>query len=202
MIKVTLVLAASVALGGCTGNKASTSGSCPSEWTVLRGTQEADSSNCATFIGTSAEVNPSFDWWGASFDRKASPKGTSLKIEAKFSRPLDDGDRPVDLHFRGGYFGVAQDKYYFWEGDTEPEKPAPANAHWTQWQATKVDVGQETTIAVRQKGADLEGFINGALVGTFKLNVTPAPGPVGIGFKSASGRAAKVKLRDFLVTEL
>ena len=59
-----------------------------------------------------------------------------------------------------------------------------------------------TRLAVRQKGADLEGFIDGALVGTFKLNVVPSPGPVGIGFKSASGKAAKVKLRDFTVTEL
>jgi len=89
-----------------------------------------------------------------------------------------------------------------WPRTSTTSGRATPNAHWTQWQATKVDVGQETTIAVRQKGADLEGFINGALVGTFKLNVTPAPGPVGIGFKSASGRAAKVKLRDFLVTEL
>jgi hypothetical protein len=200
MEKAACAFVAALGLLGCKAS-GSGSGNCATDWTAIRGTQEADGPGCAPFIGTSAEVNPTFDWWGASFNRKVEPKGTALKIEATFSRPLEDGDRPVDLHFRGGYFGVAQNKYYFWEGDGEPPKAAP-NPHWTDWQKTNVDVHQETVIAVRQKGADLEGFIDGALVGTFKLNSPPSPGPVGIGFKSAQGKAAKVKFRNFTVTEL
>jgi hypothetical protein len=107
----------------------------------------------------------------------------------------------VELHFRSGFFGVAQDKFFFWDGDAEPVQTT-GPIHWTSWQQTKVDVRQETTIAVRQKGATLEGFINGALVGTFTLNTPPAPGPVGVSFKSASGKAAKVKIHGFTVTEL
>ena len=189
-----------VAALGCKATASSSSSDC-SEWAVLKGKQAPDGGSCAAFIGESAEVNPTFDWWGASFDKKTPTKGTKLRIEAKFSRPLEDGDRPVDLHFRGGYFGVAQDKYYFWEGDSAPTEAAPPNAHWTSWQPTKVDVKQESTIAVRQDGVNIEGFINGALVGTFKLNTPPTPGPVGIGFKSAKGKAAKVKIRDFVVSE-
>jgi len=187
-----------VALIGC---KPSSSGNCTDSWTAVRGTQEADDASCGAFVGTSVEVNPAFDWWGAQYDRKMQPKGTVLKIEVKFSRPVEDSDRPVDLHFRGGYFGVAQDKFYFWEGDSEPPVSQP-NPHWTDWQQTKVDIHQETTIAVRQKGAELEGYINGALVGTFKLNTAPTAGLVGVGFKSAKGKSAKVKIRDFSVTEL
>ena len=200
MNRTTWLVVAVLAMGGC--SKSSESGTCRTEWIAVRGTQEADGATCAAFVGTSVEVNPAFDWWGAQYDRKSQLTGTALKIEVKFSRPLEDADRPVDLHFRGGYFGVAQDKYYFWEGDGEPPKPAGPNPHWTDWQQTKVDVRQETTIAVRQKGADLEGYINGALVGTFKLNATPTPGPVGVGFKSAKGKSAKVKIRDFVVTKL
>jgi len=199
MRKKTLMVVAVLALVGC--KEEPSAASCAADWTVVRGTQDADGPECAAFVGTSVEVNPSFDWWGATFDQKREPKGTALKIEAVFSRPLEDGDRPVDLHFRGGYFGVAQNKFYFWEGDGQPPNPA-APIHWTEWQQTAVDVKQETTIAVRQKGVDLEGFINGALVGTFKLNTAPPPGPVGIGFKSAKGKAAKVKFRNFTVTEL
>lgn len=190
------LLGALLAMLGC---KSSGSAKCSDNWIAIRGTQEADDSSCEAFVGTSVLVNPSYDWWGATFDRKTQTHGTALKIEVKFSRPLEDADRPVDLHFRGGVFGVAQDKYYFWDGDTEPTPPTP---HWTDWQQTKVDIQQETTIAVRQKGADLEGFINGALVGTFKLNATPSAGTVGVGFKSAKGKAAKVKIRDFSITEL
>ncbi len=190
------LLVAALTLLGC---KSSGSGNCSDSWVAIRGTQEADDGSCAAFIGTSAQVNPSYDWWGATFDRKTQTHGTSLKIEVRFSRPLEDADRPVDLHFRGGVFGVAQNKYYFWDGDTEPAPPVP---HWTDWQQTKVDAQQETVIAVRQKGTDLEGFINGALVGTFKLNAAPPAGAIGVGFKSAQGKAAKVKIRDFTVTEL
>lgn len=199
MKRMTWLIVMALAIVGC---KKSGTGTCADGWTVLRGAQEADDAACGAFVGTSAEVNPAFDWWGAQFDQKAQPKGTALKIELTFSRPLEDADRPVDLHFRGGYFGVAQDKYYFWEGDSEPPRPAPPNPHWTDWQQTKVDVRQETTIAVRQKGAEVEGYINGALVGTFKLNAAPTPGPVGVGFKSIKGKSAKVRLRDFSVTEL
>jgi hypothetical protein len=191
---------AAVAVLGCKGGSAGSGGQCSDVWEAVHGTQDSDGDGCSAFIGSSAEVKPSYDWWGALFDWKKHPKTTNVKIEVTFSRPLEDSDRDVSVHFRGGYFGVAQDKYYFWEGDDRnADPPVP---HWTGWQQTRVDIHQETAIAVRQKGAELEGFINGALVGTFKLNAAPAPGPLGIGFKSAKGKVAKVKLRGFAVSEL
>jgi hypothetical protein len=194
------VFTAVVVLGGMPGCKPAGGARCSDIWEAVRGTQESDAEACSAFIGTSAEVKPAYDWWGALFDAKKLPAGTSLKIEVTFSRPLEDSDRDVSIHFRGGYFGVAQDKYYFWEGDDRNMDPAVP--HWTGWQQTRANIHQETTIAVRQKGADLEGFINGALVGTFKLNGAPAPGPIGVGFKSAKGKVAKVKMRGFSIAEL
>jgi hypothetical protein len=146
-------------------------------------------------------VKPEYDWWAGQFHWK-QPEGTNLKIEVKFSRPLGDRNSPAGVHFRGGFFDVATDAYYFWEGD-DKVGVQPAVQHWTGWVKTKVDITQETTVAVRQKGVDLEGFINGALVGTFKLNAAPTSGPVGVGFKTPKGKAdERVKFRDFTVTEL
>jgi hypothetical protein len=188
------------AVGAVLGCKSPASGQCSDGWEAVHGMQESDGEGCSAFIGSSSEVKPAYEWWGALFDWKKQPKGTHLKIEVKFSRPLEDTDRDASVHFRGGFFGVAQDKYYFWEGDDRSADPAVP--HWTGWQQAKVDIRQETAIAVRQKGPELEGFINGALVATFRLNEEPKPGPVGVGFKSRKGKIAKVKMHGFAVTEL
>lgn len=199
----TLTVIATMLLGACTpsGAGSTSTGKCTERWETVFGAQEADGSACSAFIGTSAEVRPEYDWWAGQFHWKQT-KGTRLKIEVKFSRALEDRDSPAGIHFRGGFFDVAGDKFYFWEGD-DRIGVKPAVQHWTGWVATKVDVTQETTVAVRQKGVDLEGFINGALVGTFKLDAAPGPGPVGVDFKTPRGKTgAKVKFRDFSVTEL
>lgn len=197
-MRATLVLVTVVALVGC---KPSGAGKCSESWDTVFGAQEADDATCSGFIGTSAEVQPGYDWWAGQFHWK-QPKGTRLKIEVKFSRALEDRDSPAGVHFRGGFFDVAKDKYYFWEGD-DKMGVKPAVQHWTDWVATKVDITQETTVTVRQKGVDLEGFINGVLVGTFKLNADPGPGFVGIDFKTPRGKtSAKVKFRDFSVSEI
>jgi len=183
------------------GGSIGSSAKCPDHWEVVFGAQEADDAACSGFIGASSEVKPEYDWWAGQFHWK-KPMAPNLKIEVKFSRPLEDTSSPAGVHFRGGFFDVAQDKYYFWEGD-DRVGVTPAVQHWTGWVQTKVNVHEETTVAVRQKGTDLEGFINGALVGTFKLNAEPTTGPVGVGFKSPKGKtAAKVKFRDFSVTEI
>jgi hypothetical protein len=189
-----------VAIGVLGCKPAGGRGQCSDVWEAVHGTLESDGEGCAAFIASSGEVKPAYDWWGALFDWKKPPQGTNVKVEVTFSRPMEDSDRDVSIHFRGGYFGVAQDKYYFWEGDDRNADPAVP--HWTGWQQTRADIRQETTIAVRQKGAELEGYINGALVGTFKLAVAPPTGPVGVGLKSAKGKVAKVKLRGFSVTDL
>ncbi|MEP7123642.1 MAG: hypothetical protein ABJE95_22130 [Byssovorax sp.] len=198
-MKAMAVLVTALALAGCNPSGA---GKCSDIWEGVYGAQETDGAACSGFIGTSSEVKPDYDWWAGQFQWKQQPKGTRLKIEVKFSRPLDDRDSPAGVHFRGGFFDVAKDKYYFWEGD-DRVGVKPAVQHWTEWVPTKVDITQETTVTVRQKGVDLEGFINGALVGTFKLNAEPTPGSVGVDFKTPKGKTtARVKFRDFSVSEL
>lgn len=199
MKKLVALGISAIALFGCKPEGGG--GNCAESWETVFGKQDADGAGCSAFIGTSAEVQPSFDWWGGQFHWK-KPGGTNLKIEVKFSRALEDRDSPAGIHFRGGFFDVAKDKYYFWEGD-DKIGVQPAVMHWTDWVATKVDITQVTTVAVRQKGVDVEGFINGALVGTFKLNRDPGPGPVGVDFKTPKGKtSSKVQFRDFSVTAL
>lgn len=114
-----------------------------------------------------------------------------LEISVTATRLTDDHGMPIEIAFRGGFFGVTgTSQFYIYQSD----------GHWTGWKCTPASVGTgPLTLRVVQRGAAIDGFVNGALAGSFTLNDPPPEGPVGLFFKGPPGVAARMRFRDFTV---
>jgi hypothetical protein len=185
-IPLCLVLAA---LPACSSRTSSAALICADVWDVKAGKLDAPAPDCSAFTGTTAALPP-FDYWAARYEYK-KPIPASFTMSAKFTRPAADADMPVELVFRGGHFGVASKRgYFFWESDK----------HWTGWQPTNAWGDGENELMVRQNGAAVEGYVNGTLVGTFTLaSQKPSVEAVGLFLKSNVGTPAKTEIRSFSV---
>jgi hypothetical protein len=166
--------------------------SCARHWKALNGSIEATEKDCSVFVATSASDAAALEYWSGRFELVKQPTSTSIDFQGSFSRPRSDDVYPVELITLGGHFGAAQGRYFFWESD----------AHWTGWLPTEVPFVQPLHLRVRQRGAKLEGYINGALVGTFTLNQAPSIAPVGVFFKGAKGVASKVSVANVTLSDI
>jgi hypothetical protein len=187
-VAVTVAAAAVAAVAGCT-RKADPAAPCLRQWDVPIGTLATTTTDCRTFIGQTAPQP--FDYWAVSAEVKRTV-GARLEMSARISRPAADAESPVELAFRGGHFALSRSGFYFWE----------SQGHWSGWQPTGMRIEGENKLAVHQDGQEIEGFINDALVGTFRLAAAPAPGKVGVFVKGRLGTPVKAQVREFQLREL
>src|SRR4051812_46564585 len=115
-----LVAVLSVSAPACARHDAASGGSCLGKWSARHGSLGASAPGCASFVGTSAQreagapgVNTPTDYFAGAYEWK-TPVSAHFDESARFSRPVDDAESPVELTFRGGSFGVARGKYFFW----------------------------------------------------------------------------------------
>ncbi len=114
-----------------------------------------------------------------------------LEISVTAARLTDDHAMPIEIAFRGGFFGVTGTSlFYIYESDS----------HWTGWKSTPASVGAgPLTLRVVQRGAEVHCFVNGALAGSLTLEKPTPEGPVGMFFKGPPGKEARMRFRDFAV---
>lgn len=117
-----------------------------------------------------------------------------LEVSVTAERLTDDHAMPIEVAFRGGFFGVTGTSMsYIYE----------SAAHWTGWQSAPTNVGTgPMTLRVLQRGAEVRCFVNGALAGSLTLERPTAEGPVGVFFKGPPGQASRMRFRDFAVRPL
>ncbi len=133
---------------------------------------------------------------GFSRGHYRAPQRTSgdLEISVTAMRLTDDHAMPIEIAFRGGFFGVTGTSlFYLYESD----------AHWTGWKPTSQAVGTGPVgLRVVQRGADVDAYVNGALAGSLTLQKPMAEGEVGVFFKGPPGKEARMRFRDFVVKPL
>ena len=114
-----------------------------------------------------------------------------IEISVTAARLTDDHAMPIEIAFRGGFFGVTGTSlFYIYESDT----------HWTGWKSTPGAVGTgPVSLRVVQRGAEVHGYVNGALAGSLVLDEPISEGPVGVFFKGPPGQQARIRFRDFAV---
>ncbi|MCA9579388.1 MAG: hypothetical protein KC668_28360, partial [Myxococcales bacterium] len=126
--------------------------------------------------------------------RASASTAGDIEIAVTAARLTDDHAMPIEVAFRGGFFGVTGTSlFYLYETD----------ANWTGWKATPVAVEPgPVELRVTQRGAEVEGFVNGMLAGSLTLQRPSAEGPVGVFFKGPPGQQARMRFRDFTVQPL
>jgi hypothetical protein len=114
-----------------------------------------------------------------------------LEISVTAERLTDDHAMPIEVAFRGGFFGVTGTSlFYIYE----------SASHWTGWKSTPASVGTgPMTLRVVLRGAEVHGYVNDALAGSLTLERPTAEGSVGVFFKGPPGSSARMRFRDFTV---
>lgn len=114
-----------------------------------------------------------------------------LEVSVTAERLTDDHAMPIEVAFRGGFFGVTGTSlFYIYE----------SASHWTGWKSTPASVGTgPMNLRVVQRGAEVHGYVNGALAGSLTLESPTTEGQVGVFFKGPPGREARMRFRDFTV---
>jgi len=155
--------------------------------TCIAGTLEAVTGAPGTFIGTT-------DGAGGGFSRghyvTTESFGSDVEISVSASRLTAEHEMPIEIAFRGGFFGVTgSSSWYLYEHD----------GHWTGWKPTPSPVGPGLlTLRVVQSGQRVSGYINGELAGTFDLERPLVAAPVGIHFKAHPNKAGQIQFHDFV----
>lgn len=156
-------------------------------WVTAAGQLRGDGS-CNTLRATSG---PGGSWSYGRYDLR-QPVGTNLAIEVTFRRVTSDHDRPMEVYFRGGAFGLTSlGTWYFYEGED----------HWTGWQRNDAIQREENVVVVRQEGRRVRARVNRVLIGEFELNTEPVRGQVSVFFKGAPDMASEIEFRDFVVRD-
>ncbi|MEZ4410057.1 MAG: hypothetical protein R3A52_26815 [Polyangiales bacterium] len=114
-----------------------------------------------------------------------------LEVSVTAERLTDDHAMPIEVAFRGGFFGVTgTSSFYIYE----------SASHWTGWKNTAASVGTgPMNLRVEQRGAEVRCFVNGTFAGSLTLASPTTEGPVGVFFKGPPGREARMRFRDFTV---
>ncbi len=113
-----------------------------------------------------------------------------VEIVVTAERLTDDHELPIEIAFRGGFFGVTgTSSWFLYEHD----------GNWTGWQTTPSPVGAgPLTLRVVQRGQTVSGYINEAPAGNLTLQKPAVAAGVGIHFKGRPGTEAKIRYRDFV----
>ncbi|MBA3461481.1 MAG: hypothetical protein H0T46_16085 [Deltaproteobacteria bacterium] len=121
------------------------------------------------------------------------PELGDVDISVKMRRLTVDGGMPVEIAFRGGFFGVsAYGQWYLHERDD----------HWTGWKPMPESSRRPSSVLelrVIQRGQHVSGYINNELAGDFTLDAAPTSTDVGIGFKGTPGEPSRIRFHDFFV---
>jgi hypothetical protein len=162
----------------------------PFAWDVLAGSV-ASSADGARWIGTSDAGSGEFSRGHFRFPRSVR---TTVEISVRARRLSADTDRPIEIYFPGGAFGVASNGQFFFWGESD--------ARWSGWQSNAAITNGANLIQVRQSGRHVEGYVNGVMVGTFELELEPVPAAPSVFFKGNSGQRSRIEFWDFTVREL
>ncbi|MDR2443168.1 MAG: hypothetical protein LBE31_06570 [Deltaproteobacteria bacterium] len=138
-----------------------------------------------SFVGNSNAAKGAYSIARYEFEKEPQ---MPLRLSVQYKRLTNDNDRPVELYFVGGAFGVASKNYYFYESES----------HWTGWQAipSKVTISDVNRLTVLQDGRNVIGYVNNVEVARFTLEKEPV-GKVSLFFKGMPGNVSRVEFSDF-----
>ncbi|WP_147395272.1 LamG domain-containing protein [Azospirillum cavernae] len=125
-------------------------------------------------------------WSYASFEYNAVLKAPYL-LTVSLNRISNDTDRPVELRFIGGFFGVSEDQWYLYESEK----------NWTGWQRSSSINSGENNLTIIHYGQTVRGYVNGVLVGSIRLNTPNSVGKPGVFFKGDPFKRSKVAFKNF-----
>ncbi len=162
-------------------------GAAPAErllWRAVAGTIDQDDGN--RIVATSNAGAGSWSYARIELDRAV---GYDMEVSATLQRLTDDRDRPIEIYFPGGAFGVANGNWYFYENE----------AHWTGWQNHSAITTDRNRVRVVQHDRHVTAWVNGQHVAEFDLIDLPARPVVALFFKGAPGFASRVQYSDISV---
>lgn len=157
-------------------------------WEAVRGTIAPLGGD--RYRGTS---DAALDGWSMGEFEFRRTVASRLDVSVTVRRLTRDVDRPIEIHFLGGYFATNQGgSWYIWETDD----------HWTGWQRSGAIRADRNTLRVQQSGRRVVGIVNGVRVGDFELATEPpARGRVEVTFKGDPGTESQIELDAFRLDE-
>jgi hypothetical protein len=158
------------------------------QFRCIAGTLEAVNTHGA-FVATSDSATTS-GFSRGHFEANRAAHG-DIDISVKVRRLSADIEMPVELAFRGGFFGVTlSGSWFLYEHD----------GHWTGWKQLAESVGSRMLeLRVVQRGKRVKAYVNGQLAGDLELEKESTTDRVGVAFKGRPGEPSRVRLHDFFV---
>ncbi len=108
-------------------------------------------------------------------------------VDVTIQRLSNDIDRPIEILFLGGAFGVADNSWYFYESDD----------HCTGWQFDNIISDMENKLSIVQNGPNISGYINEKYVGTFTIRNPVHIGKVSIYFEGEPNQPSTIIFKNF-----
>jgi len=123
----------------------------------------------------------------------AEPSTGNLDI-TMVAEKIDSGEMAVEIAFRGGFFAVCRHASSWLLHETNVA---------TTWQtAPRTVMSLPLALRVVQRGQIVRAYIDEMYCGSITLKKPVRSAPVGVFFQGASGKAGRIRFRDFEVKEL
>ena len=153
-----------------------------SPWQLLYGTM-VENSEGTLLLGTNAAPKE-YSEVGIEHRDEIAP---SLEFSVKGARLSADADRPLDLCFLGGCFGVApaSHSYYFWGTDQS----------FSGWHRSDAITNGVNAVRIRQRGREIRA--NEQFVAAFTLKADPKRGHITLRAKGAPGQVSRIEYSNF-----
>jgi hypothetical protein len=183
---VTLALATSPAGAGADG------GACPESIASFRALSGSivPALACGTFLVAT-------DAWSGPFSRAEIQYDRAFAVpfaaQVTWQRLGSDGGESLSLMLRGGYLLLRRGEYGFY---------AFSETAFAWHALPGFSTHRENTVRAEQRTREIVLWVDGVRAGALPFEAPAGSGPVGLGFKGASGYRSRMVFRDFSATPL